>query len=38
MSFLQFIGLLLLLDDIRDIGKLDRLHHYHLGLALVFLG
>jgi hypothetical protein len=32
------IGALLLLDDSKDIGKMDRLHHWHIGAALTALG
>lgn len=39
-SLIQMFGLFLLLSDIKDAipPKLDRLHHYHLGIAILLLG
>ena len=31
-------GLILFLDDIRDFGKFDRIHHWHIGLLLALGG
>ena len=39
MKLLLFgVGLILFLDDIRDFGKIDRLHHWHVGALLMYLG
>lgn len=41
MTIWQVIGVFLFLDDTirnKDFGKFDRLHHYHLGLALILFG
>ena len=38
MSFVQLIGALLVLSDIKDVGKFDRIHHWHLGAALLLFG
>jgi hypothetical protein len=42
MNLLQWFGLILFLDELKrypqDIGKLDRIHHYQIGLALLLFG
>jgi len=38
MTFLQWIGAFLILTDWKDVPKIDRLHHWQLGAALLFLG
>ena len=38
MKKVSALGEYLLLDDIRDFGKLDHFHHYIVGLLLFFLG
>ena len=35
---LKKIGVILLADDAADIGKLDRIHHWQIGLFLYALG
>jgi hypothetical protein len=35
---LSDLGEYLVLDDINDLGKIDHLHHYMVGLMLLFLG
>jgi hypothetical protein len=39
MSLLQWFGLILVLDELKrypqDIGKFDRVHHYHVGILLM---
>lgn len=37
-GLLQLFGLLLFLHDIRDLGKVDRIHHYQIGVVLMYLG
>jgi hypothetical protein len=32
---LQLLGAYLVLDDIDDLGKLDRIHHWQIGAAMV---
>ena len=34
-DLLREIGRILLEDDRKDIGKFDRLHHWHLGVILI---
>lgn len=31
-------GVYILFDDLKDIGKMDRVHHWHWGLILIFMG
>jgi len=38
MSLMRFIGVVLVLTDLQDLGKFDRLHHWQLGAAMVILG
>ena len=38
MSLMQLIGALLVLSDINDVGKFDRIHHWHVGAALLLFG
>lgn len=39
-SIIQMVGLFLLLSDLKDAipPKVDRLHHYHFGIAILLLG
>jgi len=39
-SLIQMLGLFLVLSDIKDAipPKFDRLHHYHVGAAILLLG
>ena len=34
----QFLGLVVMLSDLKDIGKFDRLHHWHLGALMILVG
>ena len=38
MTLMQFIGLIVLLHDIGDLGRLDRLHHWQIGAFLLVTG
>ena len=38
MSFLQWFGVILLLDDAADIGRFDRIHHWMIGAVLLLFG
>lgn len=38
MTTVQLLGVLLLLSDGKDIGKFDRIHHWHIGAALLLFG
>lgn len=38
MTVIQWFGLLLFLHDIRDVPKLDRVHHWQIGALLVWFG
>ena len=41
MNIVQVFGLFLFLDDTircKDFGKFDHLHHYMIGLVLMYLG
>jgi len=38
LDYLSRLGELLLLDDIKDFGKFDRIHHWHIGLLLMIFG
>lgn len=33
---IQSLGLLIFLHDAKDAGKFDRLHHWMLGIAMIF--
>lgn len=35
LEAIGLIGLLLLLHDAKDFGKLDRLHHWQYGAAMI---
>lgn len=35
-TLIGLVGLALLLDDIKDIGKTDRIHHWQLGATMLF--
>lgn len=35
-DIIWLIGLALILDDAKDIGKFDRLHHWQLGATMIF--
>ena len=37
-NIVKFIGALLMLSDIKDLGKFDRFHHWMLGAGLVIFG
>jgi len=38
MTILQLLGLFLFLHDVVDFPKVDRVHHYQVGLLLMKLG
>lgn len=37
-DFLKKVGLLLFADDYRDMGNMDRIHHWQWGFLLMQLG
>ena len=34
---IALVGLALLLDDIKDLGRFDRGHHWHVGAAMLLM-
>lgn len=34
IDFIDMIGEILMIDDMQDIGKFDRIHHWHIGAIL----
>ena len=38
MEILQFLGILLILSDLKDVGKVNRVHHWQIGLGMLIFG
>jgi len=35
-DLIEWLGALLVLDDFKDLGRFDRLHHWLVGVAMLF--